>query len=187
MPSSDPNDPDSARTFEFAFFADYYQLYVEDCRLASELDQREGEDPDAHVARIDAYAATVLSPDAYARQLGVTHGTLCLLTKRNFTVPLTISLRANAPTDDFTSWDRVIEARLDVPSGCIVVHGPSDYFPEAPRVTVAPGVYRARVCYGGLATVSADEMEGEDRYCIELWPDLDVSAEPVVLHPRATA
>jgi hypothetical protein len=182
MPSSDPNDPDSARTF-----ADYYQLYVEDCRLASELDQREGEDPDAHVARIDAYAATVLSPDAYARQLGVTHGTLCLLTKRNFTVPLTISLRANAPTDDFTSWDRVIEARLDVPSGCIVVHGPSDYFPEAPRVTVAPGVYRARVCYGGLATVSADEMEGEDRYCIELWPDLDVSAEPVVLHPRATA
>ena len=187
MPSSDPEDSGSARTYEFALFADYYQLYVEDCQLASELDQREGEDPDIHVARIDAYVATVLSPDVYARHLGVTHGTLCLLTARNFTVPLTIHLRTDAPTDDFTSWDRVVEARLDVPSGCIVVHGPSDYFPEAPRIAVAPGVYRARVSSGGLATVSADEMEGEDHYRVELWPDLDVSAEPKVLHPRATA
>jgi hypothetical protein len=59
--------------------------------------------------------------------------------------------------------------------------------PSAPRIAVAPGVYRARVSYGGLATVSADEMEGEDHYRVELWPDLDVSAEPVVLHPHATA
>src|SRR5215471_16987369 len=96
MTSSDPADSDSARTFEYALFADYYQLFVEDCQLASDLDQREGEDPDAHVARINACVAAVLIPDAYARQLGVTHGALCLYTARNFTVPLTISLRADA-------------------------------------------------------------------------------------------
>ena len=102
MPSTDLNDPDSERTFAFALFADYYQLYLEDCRLASELDQREGEDPDVHGARIDAYVATVLSPEAHARQLGVAHGTLCFLTAHTVTVPLTIHLRADAPANDFT-------------------------------------------------------------------------------------
>jgi hypothetical protein len=184
MSSNDSNDPDRERTFEFALFADYYQLYLEDCQLASELDQWEGEESVAHVARIDAHVAAVLSPDAYARQLGVTHGTLCILTARNVTVPLTIRLRADAPADDFTSWDRVVEARFDVPSGCIVIHGPSDYFPEAPRIAVTAGVYRARVSYGGLDTISADGMEGEDHYRVELWPDQAGSAEPVVLHPQ---
>jgi hypothetical protein len=50
------------------------------------------------------------------------------LTARNFTVPLTVQLGANAPADDFADWDRVVEARPDLPPGCIVVHGPTDYF-----------------------------------------------------------
>lgn len=82
-----------------------------------------------------------------------------------------------------------MEASLDVPSGCIAVHGPTDYWPEAPRIAVAPGTYRACVFYGGMSTVSADELEGEDHYRVERWPELGPSttpAVPMVLHARAT-
>jgi hypothetical protein len=79
-----------------------------------------------------------------------------------------------------------VEANRDVPSSCIAVHGPTDYFADAPRIAMAPGAYRARVYYGGIATVSADELEGEDHYRVELWPEPESSAAPIVLlHPRA--
>jgi hypothetical protein len=179
------DESNDARTFHFAIFADYYQIYLADCQLAEELNQKDGENPVVWAARIDTHIATILSPEAYARQLGVARGTVCILTARNFTVPLTVQIRANAPADDFAEWDRVVEARLDLPSGCIVVHGPTDYFPGASRIAVAPGVYRARVYYGGLATVSADEFEGEDHYRVDLWPEPEANAEPIVLYKKA--
>jgi hypothetical protein len=31
------NEPDDTRTFHFAIFADYHQVYLDDCQLADEL------------------------------------------------------------------------------------------------------------------------------------------------------
>ncbi len=37
----------------------------------------------------------------------------------------------------------------------------------------------------GIATLSEDELECEDHYRVELWPELGDRAEPIVLHTRA--
>jgi hypothetical protein len=177
------------RTFHFDIFADYHQVYLDDCQLRDELTRVEGRDPHRRSEEIAAHVAVVLSPEAFARQLGVARGTLCILTARYVDVPVTVQIQASAPTDDFAPWDRVVEASLEVPSGCIAVHGPTDFFLDVPRITVAPGSYRARVYYGGLATVSADELEGADHYRIELWPEPAARAAPMpsVLHTRASS
>lgn len=46
-----------------------------------------------------------------------------------------------------------------------------DYFPEAKHLPVSPGSYRVRVYYGGLNTLSADGLDGEDYYQVVLWPE----------------
>jgi hypothetical protein len=48
-----------------------------------------------------------------------------------------------------------------------------------------PGVYRARVFYGKLASLSDDGLEGDDHYRIILWPGSP--STPVVLKQRPLA
>jgi len=57
-----------------------------------------------------------------------------------------------------------------VASGPLVVAGCPDYLPDAKRIALAPGVYRVRVSYGGLDTVSEDGLDGNDRYRVQVWP-----------------
>jgi hypothetical protein len=91
------NDLDDTRAFHFTVFVDNHRVHLQDCRLAGELDQRYGEDPVEYVAWLDAHVASVLSSEAYTRQFGGAHGTLYLLTARDFTAPLTVQARADAP------------------------------------------------------------------------------------------
>lgn len=51
-----------------------------------------------------------------------------------------------------------------------MIAGCTDYFPDAMRIEVTPGTYRVRVCYGALDTLSANGLEGDDRYRLQLWP-----------------
>lgn len=164
-----------AHASQHQIFADYHQVYLEDSHAQAGV----GEDPDQRVAAIDALVAQVLSPEALARHVGVAPGALCVLTARNTTVPVTIEVRAQPPTDELSGWDQVVEASLDVPSGCLVLHGPTDYFPSAPRLTVTPDTYRVRVYFGGLETVSPDQLEGHDHYRLVLWPA--PAREPTIL------
>jgi hypothetical protein len=46
-------------------------------------------------------------------------------------------------------------------------------------VTLQPGTYRVRAYFGGLDTVSADGLEGDDHYRVVLWPA--PAQEPVIL------
>jgi hypothetical protein len=190
-----PTEPDT-RTYHFDIFADYHLVWLEDCgvkdAISAGLFQDPAETPQQFAARMQrldqdaARIASLVTPETIARGLGVAYGTLCIFTARNLDVPVTVQMRDSPSRDDFAQWDRVVEASLEVPSGSITVHNPSDDVPEEPRIAVTPGTYRARVFYGGLATVSADELEGEDHYRIELWPQLGPSAAPVVLHVRAS-
>jgi hypothetical protein len=66
--------------------------------------------------------------------------------------------------------DQVHECSLSVPSGRLVIAGCTDYLPTAARIPVQPGWYRARIYYGGLDTLTADELDGDDHYQIVLWP-----------------
>lgn len=96
-------------------------------------------------------------------------------------MPLEVQVGATPPTSDLVGWDRVVEASLALPSGVLVLHGPSDYLPAAPHLTLAPGTYRLRAYFGGLDTLSSDGLEGADHYKVVLWPGAE--QELTVLMP----
>jgi hypothetical protein len=174
---------DRKTVHHFEVFADYRQVYLEDCRLHEELTRLEGRDPQIRLQEIDAWVAAVLSPAAQARHLGLARGTLCILTARNCTVPLDVEIQAAAPDpDEFAGWDHVVEAGLDLPSGCILIRGATDGLAVGRPIDVVPGIYRVRVYYGGISTVSEDRLEGEDHYRVALWPTPVPIASPVVVH-----
>ena len=97
-------------------------------------------------------------------------------------VTVVVDIRDSQPGEETGDWDQINECSIDVSSGSIVVAGCTDYFPDAARIAVDPGLYRARICYGGLDTVSDDGLEGDDHYRIVLWPV--AHSEPVVIKQR---
>jgi hypothetical protein len=138
------------KSFELVLFADYFQFYIQDEAAKGDLSQAWNE-------------------EATDRLLALAPGTVGIGTVRNMDVPVTVDILEHAPEDDFSEWDHVVEAGLDVASGRIVIAGCTDYFPDAKRVEVPPGTYRVRVSYGALDTLSEDGLSGDDRYRLQLW------------------
>jgi hypothetical protein len=150
---------------ETEVFADYFQILLLDAR--SETDTSDGWDDLATARRL------VAAGDA-----------LAMLTARNTTVPVTVDVVPGRVAVDPSAYDHVVEADLVVPSGVLVVMGPTDYLPDAKRLTVAPGRYRVLACSSGLAEVSEDGLEGRDAYRFTLWPS-DAPA-PVMVGRQAS-
>lgn len=65
-------------------------------------------------------------------------------------VPVPVEIMENAPKDDYSNWDHVVEASIDVPSGVIVVADLITYTPQAQFFPITPGCWRARVYFGAL-------------------------------------
>jgi hypothetical protein len=139
------------KTHRFKLFADYFQFYVQDESVEGDLS--------------DSW-----TKEAIQRLLALAPGTIGVGTVRNMEVPVTVQVRKSEPKEDVASWDQVTECSIDVPSGRLVVAGCTDYFPDAARIDLAPGCYRARVYYGDLDTLSEDGLEGDDHYKVVLWP-----------------
>ena len=137
---------------ELHLFADYHQFYLQD-------------DSDKFGNLADAW-----TQEATHLLLAVAPHVLAVGTVRNMEVPVIIEVHESRPSLDLAAWDQVNLASLRVDTGRIVVAGCTDYFPDAFGVTVAPGEYAALVCYSGLATLSEDGLEGDDRYVIALYP-----------------
>jgi hypothetical protein len=107
---------------------------------------------------------------AFARHLGFAPGVLSVFTAKWYgAVGLEILLRCARPDDDFTGWDHVAEASLDLASGYLVAYGPESNSDAAPRVSAPPGMYRVRVYSGGLETVDEYMQAGQDHYRVALW------------------
>ncbi len=147
----------------FDLFADYHQFYLQDELVQGNLG--------------DSW-----TQEATERLLAITDGTIGVGTVRNMTVPVEVEVVQAEPQDSFDAWDQVNECSIDVQSGRIVVAGCTNYFPDATRIEVVPGMYRARIYYGGLDTLSEDGLDGEDHYRIVLWPG--DPTPPVVLKKR---
>jgi len=135
----------------FRVFADYFQFYIQD----------EG---------VDGSLAEAWSDQAVQDHLAVTHGTVGIGTARNMEVPVTIEVLTAEPPLAVEHWDHVVEAGIEIASGRLVVAGCTEYLPTAPRISLAPGQYRARVHYGGLDSLTDDGLDGDDHYHIALWP-----------------
>jgi hypothetical protein len=117
--------------YELDLFADYYQFYLQDEQADGDLS-----DSWTEQATTDLFALTL--------------GTIGIGTVSNSDVPATVEVHNSEPEHDFDEWDRIIECSIDVPSGRIVVAGCTDYFPDAARISVEPGVYQARVFMANL-------------------------------------
>jgi hypothetical protein len=136
---------------ELAVFADYFQFYLHD----------EGENEDFGARWNDAAVERLLAVASHSVGIG---------TMRNASVPVAISVHAQEPAADFDEWDMVNECSITIRSGSIAISGCTDYLPDATRIAVQPGPYRVRVSYSGLDHVSADGIEGDDFYRVQLWP-----------------
>ena len=136
--------------YQYNLFADYFQFYVED------------ENPE------DVKEQIWNDEQSVEMGLGFGKDVIAVGTERNFTVPFSLEIHDSEPQDDFSVWDRVNECSIDIHSGTMVVYGCTDYRPDAARIQVTPGCYRARIYYGGLDTVTEFD-KGDDVYKMALW------------------
>jgi hypothetical protein len=148
---------------EFTLFADYFQFYIQD--------------QDAPGIDGDSWDG-----DAPARMLAVEPGTIGVGTVRNKDVPVTLEILGSEPAQDFENWDHVTECSLTSASGKLVVAGCTGLGPDAARVEIEPGTYRARVAYGGLYGVEKHWEGSGDRYRVQLWKAPAI--EPRVIKQR---
>lgn len=134
-------------------FADYFQFYIQDEKANADLSDKWTE-------------------EAVKLLLAVTEGTIGVGTVRNMFVPVTIKVFDIEPeflSDEEGVIDKINECDIEVTSGKIVIAGCTDYFPDAKRIELKNGVYRARIYYGNLNKLSENGLEGEDFYEIHLW------------------
>jgi len=103
------------------------------------------------------------------RLLAVAPGTIGVGTVRNMNVPVMVEVTDGEPDANVAAWDHVNECSFEVSSGRVVIAGCTDYFPDAARIDVLPGSYRARVYYGNLNSLSDDGLDGDDHYKVILW------------------
>ena len=144
--------------YEFELFPDYYQFYLQDEQITDGL--------------ADSWTEQACK-DLFAIALG----TIGISTVHNTDdVPVTVEIHTSEPTEDLAEWDHIVTASIDIPSGKIVIAGCTDYFPDAARISVTPGVYQLLVFYAGFDSVSAD---GTDRYKVALWPGQSIDPQVI--------
>src|SRR5262249_16996797 len=131
---------EAMREYKFKIFADYFQINLEDCQNnADSIDWNK---------------------EAIENLFAVGYQMITIGTARNMTVPVTIEIHDDAPSDDFDEWDHVNECSLEVPSGCIRIYGCTDASDTYPYMSVARGWYRIRIYYGNLDSLSENGLEG---------------------------
>lgn len=139
------------QSHKFELFADYHQFYLRDETSATNC-------------------SDCWTPEANERMLVSADGVVIVGTARDMTVPVEIELHDIEPPQNLEAWDQVHECSIRVASGRLVVAGCTDYFPDAARIVLAPGSYRARVLYAKLDALSEDRIDGDDHYAVQLWP-----------------
>ena len=137
--------------YELTLFADYHQFYIQD-------------------ENVDGKLSDAWTDEALERLLAVAPGTVGIGTVRNVDVPVTIAVLEGEPALDADKFDQVVDCSIVVDSGAIVVAGCTDYFPDAARIKIPSGPYRIRASFEALESVSADGLEGNDQYHLQLWP-----------------
>jgi hypothetical protein len=127
---------------ELRLFADYFQVHVMDENAEDDLSE-------------------AWTEEAVADAIAVAEQTLGIGTDVNMHVAVTVELLDSRPGDDQDTFDHVVEASIEVPSGRIAILGCTDYLPDAARLDVPVGFVRIRASRSNLAKVC---QPGEDGY-----------------------
>jgi hypothetical protein len=151
-------------------FADYFQFYIQD-------------------EKVDGTLSDDWNQETVDRLLALGPGTIIIGTARNMTVPVTIRLYSNEPDmlRELGTIGQINECDIETSSDKLVVAGCTDYFPDAMRINVNTGIYRARIYYGNLDEISGDGFEGEDFYEIHLWPTKEKKEMKIIKSRKASA
>jgi hypothetical protein len=105
--------------------------------------------------------------------LKATPNLLAIYPLRDGAVTVDVVVDAEPPSNAGADWNHVVEAQLDIPSGCIVIASPTDFLPECPRMDVRPGSYLARVIS------QRGESAEQHRFSIHLSPGTCESAHVI--------
>ncbi len=132
--------------------ADYCQFYVWD-------------------GGVDPQAPEVWSEADVQRAVKVAEHVVVVCPIRNMSVPVELEVSTSEPSYDLEAHDHVVLCSLRISSGCLQVHECTGG--EKLRLSVAPGVYKVLVLFSNLGALSADGLEGKDRYRVVLWPGVD--------------
>jgi hypothetical protein len=151
-------------------FADYFQFYIQD-------------------ENVDGNLSNSWTQEAVDRLLALAPGTIGVGTVRNMDVPVTIKVFDREPEliNDLDSVGQINECDIETTSDKLVVAGCTDYFPDAKRIDVEKGVYRARIYYGNLDKISEDGLDGDDYYEVHLWPTKEKTDIKIVRSKNASA
>ena len=143
------------KKYSFQIFADYFQFYLQDDEIGK------------------GDLSNAWSQEAIDRLLALAPYSVGIGTVRNMDVPVTIETHNDKPNININEWDQVHLCSLKIDTGRIVIAGCTDYFPDADRIEIAPGIYEVLVCYKNLDQISADGLEGEDSYHIFLYSGVE--------------
>ena len=129
-------------------FADYHQFYLEDGNSEADLTE-------------------IWDERTSADMIATGPGVVGVGTARNYHVPVTVRMLDSEPEEDLGRWDHVTEASLAVPSGRLLVSGPTEW-PDVRRIAIKPGHYRAQTWrvwprMGSTATTSMRWCSGRVR------------------------
>ncbi len=149
------------RVYDYKLFADYHQFYLRDDDMTK------------------GSLANSWSKAAVQRMLAIAPYAIGIGTVRDMEVPVLVVIHDFRPEIDFSSSDHVVEASLQVDTGRIVIAGCTDYFPDAARIEVDPGIYEALICYNDLDKVFENGSTGDDFYEVHLFKGSPI--EPKIL------
>ena len=141
--------------------SDYGQFYIYDPQTQIADDATtEGDNP-LDRAMDDAYDSR--------RFVGYDGGLVDVLTPSqfNWNAAMRIEIGDDEPPPDEDDWDHVVEVPLPVPSGTLCFQASGGGTPV--ETAIPPGVYRARLS-GRDYVAGAGEIEGHERYRLQLWP-----------------
>ncbi|QEM09466.1 hypothetical protein [Mucilaginibacter rubeus] len=142
------------------FYTSYNQFYVYDESSPGQTD-----------------SASFCTNEAYEDRLAIEDGVLGIRTECYGPVKAELEILETANNIvDFSSFDHVVEAGIDIKSGVIQILNCPDWTVQI-ELRTAPGNYRVRIYSSNLASVDGDE--GNDFYRIEIWPS--ENAERTVL------
>lgn len=130
-------------THKFQVFADYHQFYLMDAGVEPNIPEE-------------------VTEQDMLRRLRTAPHIVVFHTESDSHVSVEVAF-VSEPSEAKGAWEHKAEFNLSLPSGTAALCGCTDFVPECPRITVAPGSYSGRAYFAG-ATV------GEEHYCLMLWP-----------------
>ncbi len=130
-------------------FADYYQFYVQDGQVNPPAPEDWTDSDVAHRAK-------------------AAQNVVALCPVRNMTVPVEVELHASEPDFNAEEADHLVRCSLALPTGHLQVHECTGS--SVLNWHIDAGNYQMLAVFSGLGSLSADGLDGEDRYRVLLWP-----------------